>query len=92
MGIVIEEIPTERAGEFWEIQYRYLTEDERAYFQSPEYRDVLDGYARREPDRLHRVYFVRDGARIGAAQYCTYLSEDGKCFVLDFWVFPRVCF
>lgn len=21
--------------------------------------------------------------------YCTYQSEDGKCFVLDFWVFPE---
>lgn len=21
--------------------------------------------------------------------YCTYQSEDGKCFILDFWVFPE---
>lgn len=35
------------------------------------------------------VYFVRDGVRIGASQYCTYKSEDGKCFILDFWVFPE---
>ena len=27
--------------------------------------------------------------RIGAAQYNTYQNEDGKCFVLDLWVFPQ---
>ena len=31
---------------------------------------------------------MRGGERIGAASYCTYQSEDGKCFLLDFWVFP----
>ena len=35
------------------------------------------------------VYFVENGIRVGAAQYCTYRSEDGKCFILDFWVFPE---
>ena len=28
------------------------------------------------------------GLRIGAASYCIYQSEDGKCFILDYWVFP----
>lgn len=26
---------------------------------------------------------------MGALSYCTYQSEDGKCFILDFWVFPQ---
>ena len=43
----------------------------------------------RSVDRHHMLYFLLDGQRIGAAQYNTYHSEDGKCFVLDFWVFPR---
>ena len=43
---------------------------------------------RRRPDQLHMIYFVQDGVRIGASQYCTYKTEDGKCFLLDFWVFP----
>ncbi len=42
----------------------------------------------RERDQHHMVYFLRGGERIGAAQYNTYQSEDGKCFILDFWVFP----
>ena len=94
--ISIEEIPVERIEEYWSIQFRYLvddgmitTEEEKAYFQSPEYRDVLKGHMLRAPDTLHMVYFVRDGVRIGASQYCTYQSEDGKCFILDFWVFPK---
>ena len=44
----------------------------------------------RETDRHHMVYFVRDVVRIGAAQYNTYQNEDGKCFVLDLWVFPQL--
>ena len=94
--ITIEEIPVGRASEFWKIQFGYLvddgmlvTEEEKTYFSSREYRDHLEGLMRRDPDKLHMVYFVRDGARIGASQYCTYQSEDGKCFILDFWVFPE---
>ena len=35
------------------------------------------------------VYFLRDGVRIGATQFVTFKSEDGKCLILDFWVFPE---
>ena len=94
--IRIEEIPVSRIDDFWNIQFRYLvddgmitTEEEKAYFQSPEYRGVLKGHMLRTPDTLHMVYFVRDGVRSGASQYCTFQSEDGKCFILDFWVFPE---
>lgn len=94
--VTIEEIPAERANEFWNIQFEYLvndgmvvTEEEKAYFSSGEYRSHLERLMERDPDRLHMIYFVRDGVRIGASQYCTYKSEDGKCFILDFWVFPE---
>ena len=94
--IRIEEIPVTRINEYWEIQFQYLvddgmitTEEEKEYFQSAEYRDVLQGHMLRTPDTLHMVYFVRDGIRIGASQYCIYKSEDGKCFLLDFWVFSQ---
>jgi len=43
----------------------------------------------REKNRHHMIYFVRDGKRIGAASFCIYESEDGKCFLMDFWVFPE---
>ena len=44
---------------------------------------------RRETDRHRMVWFCRDGERIGAASCCIYQGEGGKCFILDFWVFPE---
>lgn len=94
--IQIEQIPVERTGEFWELHYRYLIDDgiitdeeDKEYFRSGEYRDIIEAHMRRAVDPHHMVYFRRDGVRIGAAQYNTYQSEDGKCFLLDFWVFPE---
>ena len=94
--ITIEEIPVERASEFWKIQFQYLvddgmvvTEEEKEYFSSDGYRGHLERLMKRSPDTLHMIYFVRDGVRIGASQYCTFQSEDGKCFILDFWIFPE---
>ena len=93
--ITMEEIGVDKIAEFWAIHYRYLVEDgiitdeeDFEYFQSDEYRGIIQAHMLRATDRHHMVCFVRDGVRIGAAQYNTYQSEDGKCFVLDFWVFP----
>lgn len=94
--IAIEEIPAERANEFWAIQFRYLvddgmvvTDEEKDHFSSREYRGHVEKLMKREPDKLHMVYFVRRGVRIGASMYCTYKTEDGKCLISDFWVFPE---
>ena len=94
--IQIEEIPVDRIEDFWEIHFPYLVndaiitdEEDLQYFQSGEYRDVIKAHMIRSVDPHHMVYFVCDGKRIGAAQYNTYKSEDGKCFILDFWVFPK---
>ena len=94
--IRIEEIPVEETGSFWEVHYRYLVDDgivedeeDKEYFAGSEYRDVIRAHMERDVDKHHMVWFVRRGTRIGAAQYCTYQSEDGKCFLMDFWVFPE---
>ncbi len=94
--IEIEEIPVEELDEFWDLHIRYLIDDgiisdaeDIAYFQSDAYRGVLTEHMLRDTDRQHMVCFLREGKRIGAASYCTYQSEDGKCFILDFWVFPQ---
>lgn len=94
--IEIEEIPVEHIDEFWKIHLQYLLDDEiitdeedKAYFQSDEYRNTIKRQMLRPVDRHHMVYFVRGGVRIGAAQYNTYQSEGGKCYILDFWVFPE---
>lgn len=94
--IEIEEIPVSQIETFWHIHFRYLIDDhiiadeeDMQYFQSSEYRDTIKEHMLRPVDKHHMVYFLRDGLRIGAAQYNTYQSEDGKCFILDFWVFPE---
>ena len=93
--IGIEEIPVTRADEFFSLHLDYLTKDgiveddeDVAYFAGDEYRSVIQAHMVREKDRHHMIYFTENGKRIGAAQYTTYQSEDGKCFILDFWVFP----
>ena len=94
--IRIEEIPLERIDEFWPLHMKYLVEDgiiedeeDIEYFSGNEYRDIIRSHMSRAQDRHHMVYFVDGDKRIGAAQYNTYQNEDGKCFVLDFWVFPE---
>ena len=94
--IRIEEIPVEQIDAFWELHYRYLVDDgiiedeeDKEYFAGAEYRDVIKAHMERNVDKHHMLWFVRGSKRIGAAQYCTYHSEDGKCFLMDFWVFPE---
>lgn len=94
--ITIEEIPVEQSEKFWSIHMEYLLQDgiiedeeDKEYFQSEEYRGIIRAHMLREIDKHHMVYFVENEKRVGAAQYNTYQSEDGKCFILDFWVFPE---
>ena len=94
--IRIEEIPAARVDEFWALHFKYLVDDgiiedeeDKAYFSGDEYRSIIRANMARDTDRHHMVWFVEDDRRIGAAQYNTYQSEDGKCFILDFWVFPE---
>lgn len=93
--IGIEEISPDALPAFWDAHIRYLVDDgiisdeeDIAYFSGDEYRGIIEAHMRRDRDTHHIVYFVRGVERIGAASYCTYSSEDGKCFILDFWVFP----
>lgn len=93
--IGIEEVRREALPAFWDAHIRYLVDDgiisdeeDVAYFSGDEYRGVIEAHMQRDRDRHRLVYFVRGGERIGATSYCTYESEGGKCFVLDFWVFP----
>jgi len=94
--IIIEEITPTEVNEFWDYHIKYLIDDEiisdeedKDYFRSPDYRGVIMDHMMRARDRHHIVYFRSNSKRIGAASYCSYQSEDGKCFVLDFWVFPQ---
>lgn len=93
--ITLEEIPLADIQAFWNVHLRYLIDDgiiedeeDVAYFSGAEYRGILEAHMLRETDRQHMAWFVREGVRIGAASWCIFQSEDGKCFLMDFWVFP----
>lgn len=93
--IEIEEVSLSNINDFWNVHINYLIDDEMIsdeeirYFSGRDYRGVLEDHMIRDNDKQHMVYFIRDGKRIGAVSYCTYQSEDGKCFILDFWVFQE---
>ena len=93
--IGIEEIKPKELPAFWDAQIHYLVDDgiisdeeDVEYFSGDEYRGIIEAHMQRDRDTHHIVYFRENGTRIGAASYCTYESECGKCFILDFWVFP----
>lgn len=66
-----------------------MTDQEAEHFLSPAYHRHIDALCRRETDPGRRVFFDLDGREIGFALYCTYLSEDGKCFLISFCLYPE---
>ncbi len=68
---------------------RPLTEDEKKWFFSDEYRSVLTALTKRNIDRFHFVFFKREDTIVGFSDYGTYLSEDGKCFIVEYCILPK---
>ncbi len=65
------------------------TDEDREELLSPTYDEHLDRLCNRVVNRAHRTFFLQGGERIGFCTWCTYHSEDGKCFIIDFWVLPK---
>ena len=63
-------------------------QEELAYFLGEEYRGQIEALRKRERDPLHFLFLRRDGEEIGFAMPVLYGSEDGKCFLLEFCVYP----
>ncbi|WMC93367.1 GNAT family N-acetyltransferase [Kineothrix sp. MB12-C1] len=66
-----------------------LTDEDKKYFLSDDYRSALDGLCDREVDRAQRIFFEENGRQFGFCMYCVYASEDGKCFILDYCIYPE---
>lgn len=62
--------------------------EELAYFLAEEYRATLRSLHERREDRLYYLFFTQNGQEIGFAMPVIYESEDGKCFILEFCVYP----
>ena len=96
--IIIRELTAPNdIAKFWEKLYEHFhqnvfpdpEDEDLAYFTGPEYRTAIEKLHSRETDSLHYLFFQKDGTDIGLAMPVIYSSEDGKCFILEFCVFPE---
>ncbi len=96
--IYVREALTEtETAAFWTQLYAYFLRDilpepaeaDRAYFLGAEYRKQIQTLHDRPQDALRYLFFCRDGQDIGFSMVSIYTTEDGKCFVLEFCVFPE---
>ncbi len=83
---------------FWEQLFRYFRrdifpdpEDEARdhFLNDPQYRSSIQNCHDREQDRCHYLFFHRDGQDIGFAMPVIFDTEDGKCFIMEFCVYPE---
>ena len=97
--IVIREAITETdVAAFWEQLHIYFQRDifpdpedeDREYFLSDmEYRTHMQKIHDRPQDRCYYLFFNRDGQDIGFALPVIYTTEDGKCFIMEYCVYPE---
>ena len=95
-SITLKEIAQEKIAEFWDLHIDYLISDgiitdqeDIDYFRSDEYRKTMEAQMSETADRQHMAYFMRAGQGIGAVSWCLFTSENGLCFIMDFWVFRQ---
>lgn len=82
---------------FWEQLRAYYRRDifpdpkdtDREFFLSQERQAQMQQIHDRPQDPCHYLFFYRDGQNIGVALSVIFTSEDGKCFILDFCVYPE---
>lgn len=96
--ITIREAFTETdAATFWEQLHTYHKRDifpnpddeDLEYFLGDEYRAHMQRIHDRPQDRCYYLFFQRDGQDIGFALPVIYNSEDGKCFIMEFCMYPE---
>lgn len=85
---------------FWDMHHEYLnkdifpndeaglnvTEEEQEWFSSSEYKTHMHKLFSRDTDKAYPILFVKGMDVIGFCTYCTYHSEDGKCFIIDYCI------
>ena len=82
---------------FWEQLHIYHKRDifpdpeseELEYFLGSEYYDHMMQVHSRMQDRCCFLFFCRDGQDIGFAMPVIFTTEDGKCFIMEFCVYPE---
>ena len=83
---------------FWEQLRIYFKRDifpdpddeDREYFLSDtDYRAHMQKIHDRSQNRCYYLFFHRDGQDIGFAMPVIFTTEDGKCFIMEFCVYPE---
>ncbi len=96
--ITIREALTEKdTAQFWEQLHSYFKHDifpdpadeDREYFLGNEYRGQMQMIHDRGHNRCEYLFFSRGGRDIGFALPVIYDTEDGKCFIMEFCVYPE---
>ena len=96
--ITIREAVTENdVAVFWEQLHTYHKRDifpdpdseDLEYFLGSEYYDHMVKIHGRPQDRCYYLFFHRDGQDIGFAMPVIYTTEDGKCFIMEYCVYPE---
>ena len=96
--ITIREAITENEVKlFWEQLYLYFKRDiltgkqieDICYFMGSAYHENMMKLHDRPQDRCFFLFFQRNGQDIGFALPVIYNSEDGKCFIMEFCVYPE---
>ena len=97
--ITIREAVTEQdIAVFWQQLRIYFIRDifpnpedeDREYFLSDtEYRADMQKIHDRPQDRYHYLFFHRNGQDIGFAMPVIFNTEDGKCFIMEYCVYPE---
>lgn len=96
--IIIRELTASQdIAKFWVKLYEHFRQnvfpdagsEDLSYFVGPKYRSAIENLHDRKTDPLHYIFFQRNGTDIGLTMTVTYSNEDGKCFILEFCVFPQ---
>ena len=96
--ITIREAITENdVALFWEQLHTYHKRDiftapeneDLDYFLGAEYQDHMMKVRQRPQDHAYFLFFCRGEQDIGFAMPVIFTSEDGKCFIMEFCVYPE---
>lgn len=96
--ITIHEAITENeVAAFWEQLHAYHKRDvfsdandrELNYFLGSEYHDHMMKIHDRPLNRCFFLFFRQDGQNIGFAMPVIFTTEDGKCFIMEYCIYPE---
>ncbi|WMM23961.1 GNAT family N-acetyltransferase [Tissierella sp. MB52-C2] len=59
------------------------------YFYSDEYRDAIEELRIRDKNPLRILFINKEEIIIGFLMYVTYFDEDGKCFLMEYYIQPN---